>query len=188
MATESQRLPFFVYGTLRPGGIHYAWALRGRTASEEPAQVGGALLFDGPGYPYAVAGPAGAVVHGDLVLPRAADHDEVRAVLDRLEGYVPGARQNVYERVAVTAVRADGGTVRAWMYLAGEPLATRLRAGGTLIPGGDWLRRPAGPVPATVGDLSVKSESAASASAMPESVRPKTVTPPQTEASTTEQV
>ncbi|MFH9420746.1 gamma-glutamylcyclotransferase family protein [Streptomyces sp. NPDC017529] len=142
MPTEPERLPFFVYGTLRPGRANHARCLRGRTVAEESALVRGVLLYEGPGYPYAVAGPADAVVHGDLVQPGEDVHDEVRAALDRLEGYVPGAPGNLYERVAWRAERADGEAVRAWLYVAAEPLATRLRATGTPVPGGDWARPP----------------------------------------------
>lgn len=152
MTTEPERLPFFVYGTLRPGEANHARTLRGRTAAEEPAHIRGALLYDGPGYPYATDGPADAVVHGDLVRPRDADYDEVRAVLDRLEGYVPGAPDNLYERVPIDAVPADGRTVRAWVYLAAAPLAARLRSTAAPLAGGEWRgtraehgRPPAGP-------------------------------------------
>ncbi|MGK5530018.1 gamma-glutamylcyclotransferase family protein [Streptomyces sp. URMC 129] len=141
-AAEAERLPFFVYGTLRPGQVNHAWALRGRTAAEEPARLPGAVLYDGPGYPYAVPAPgdgAGAVVSGELIHPLPDHYAEVLAVLDRLEEYAPGAPDNVYERVAVDVLRAAGGTARAWVYLAAAPLAARLRASGTPIPGGDWL-------------------------------------------------
>ena len=80
-----------------------------------------------------------AVVSGELIHPLADRYDEVLAVLDRLEEYAPGAPDNVYERVAVDVLRAAGGTARAWVYLAAAPLAARLRASGTPIPGGDWL-------------------------------------------------
>ncbi|MFD4996616.1 gamma-glutamylcyclotransferase family protein [Streptomyces buecherae] len=53
-AGSPERLPFFVYGTLRPGGRHHAWALRGRTRAQEPARMPGLALYEGPGYPYAV--------------------------------------------------------------------------------------------------------------------------------------
>lgn len=138
MTTEPERLPFFVYGTLRPGEANHVRTLRGRTAAEEPAHIRGALLYDGPGYPYATAGPADAVVHGALVRPRERDYDEVRTVLDRLEGYVPGAPGNLYERVRTEAVLADGRTVHAWVYLAAAPLADRLRTTATPLAGGDW--------------------------------------------------
>ncbi len=45
------RLPFFVYGTLRPGECSHDLLLRGRTVLEEPARLPDALLYDGPGYP-----------------------------------------------------------------------------------------------------------------------------------------
>ncbi|MFG2094418.1 gamma-glutamylcyclotransferase family protein [Streptomyces sp. NPDC048612] len=138
MTHGTERLPFFVYGTLRPGEVNYGPTLRGRTAAEEPARIGGALLYDGPGYPYATAGPADAVVHGALIRPRDTDYDEVCTLLDRLEGYTPGDRRNHYERVATEAVCPDGRTVRAWVYLAAGPLAARLRATGTPLAGGDW--------------------------------------------------
>ncbi|MFI0226190.1 gamma-glutamylcyclotransferase family protein [Streptomyces lydicus] len=156
MTPEPERLPFFVYGTLCPGGTNHAWALRGRTAREEPARITGALLYDGPGYPYAVAGPPEAVVHGALVLPREADYDEVRATLDRLEGYAPGDPANLYERVTTEAVRTDGSTEPAWVYLAAEPLAGRLRSTGTPVEGGAWRGAAAagGHAPANLDDSS----------------------------------
>ncbi|WP_110944755.1 gamma-glutamylcyclotransferase family protein [Streptomyces niger] len=163
-----ERLPFFVYGTLRPGEANHAWALRGRTAAEQPATVQGALLYDGPGYPYAVRGPADAAVHGHLVTPAEDVYDEVLAVLDRLEGYTPGAPHNDYDRVRCAAVLPDGTSVPAWVYLAAEPLAGRLRAAGTPIPGGDWLatdRRAAGPVGPGVAANEGRAFAAATATA-----------------------
>ncbi|MFD7511656.1 gamma-glutamylcyclotransferase family protein [Streptomyces sp. NPDC059853] len=131
MSGEPERLPFFVYGTLRAGQRHYAWALRGHTGREEPAVLPGAVLYEGPGYPYAVGVPdAGRLVHGELMHIRPERFPAVLATLDRLEG--PD-----YERLTV---RLPGGA-RAWTYLAAEPLATRLRATGTPVPGGDWLAR-----------------------------------------------
>jgi gamma-glutamylcyclotransferase (GGCT)/AIG2-like uncharacterized protein YtfP len=132
----SADLPIFVYGTLRPGQANHGWALRGRTVTAEPAVLPGAVLYAGPGYPYAVRAPegGGAAVHGDLIHPAPEQHAAVLADLDRLEG-------TEYERVAAAVRRRDGTTVRAWVYLATAPLAARLRTTGTPIAGGDWLRR-----------------------------------------------
>ncbi|MFI9340249.1 gamma-glutamylcyclotransferase family protein [Streptomyces sp. NPDC052773] len=138
------RLPFFVYGTLRPGEPNHDLFLRGRTRAEEPARLAGAVLYDGPGYPYAVEEPGGAV-SGELVTAHDEAYDELLAVLDRLEECTaPGDPRNLYERVVREVVRtADGTAVRAWVYLAAPPVAARLRASGKLIEGGDWrARRP----------------------------------------------
>lgn len=138
MVSEAERLPFFVYGTLLPGEANHAWALRGRTAAEEPARIVGAVLYDGPGYPYAVPGPADSQVCGALITPRDADYEAIRTALDQLEGFTPGGPDNLYERRAVDAVCGDGRTVRAWVYFVVGALADRLRATGTPLTGGDW--------------------------------------------------
>ncbi|MFJ9644903.1 gamma-glutamylcyclotransferase family protein [Streptomyces sp. NPDC004244] len=142
-------LPFFVYGTLRPGEVNHALFLRGRTAAEDPARLHGALLYDGPGYPYAVR-QEGAEVVGELITAAPGAYATLLAELDRLEEFHgPGLPVNVYDRVRCDAVRPDGTRTPAWVYLAAPPLARRLRASGTEIPGGDWLgRRPRGrPLP-----------------------------------------
>jgi gamma-glutamylcyclotransferase (GGCT)/AIG2-like uncharacterized protein YtfP len=83
------RLPFFVYGTLRPGEHNHDLFLRGRTESEEPAVMRGLELYDGPGYPYAVEEPEGLVT-GEVVTARPEAYDELLRALDRLEDYAPG--------------------------------------------------------------------------------------------------
>ncbi|MEU7032845.1 gamma-glutamylcyclotransferase family protein [Streptomyces sp. NPDC046237] len=123
-------LPFFVYGTLRPGEYNHDRFLLGRTAREEPARLSGALLHDGPGYPYVV--PGEGLVAGDLVTAAPGEYGELLAVLDRVE--LPAG----YERAEREVVRVrDGATVRAWVYFAapGTPY-------GPLIRGGDWRARP----------------------------------------------
>ncbi|GGJ12917.1 gamma-glutamylcyclotransferase family protein [Streptomyces brasiliensis] len=135
-------LPFFVYGTLRPGEPNHDRHLRGRTRREEPARLMGAVLYDGPGYPYAVEARAG-VAHGELVTTLPEAYSRLLAELDRLEEYVPGDPSNLYDRVEREVVRPDGSTSRAWVYVAAPAVAARLHAHGTLVPGGDWhTRRP----------------------------------------------
>ncbi|MEU0671506.1 gamma-glutamylcyclotransferase family protein [Streptomyces sp. NPDC006172] len=134
-------LPFFVYGTLRPGEPNHALFLRGRTRSEEPARLGDAVLYDGPGYPYAVEEPGG-IVTGDLVTALPEPYGALLAELDRLEEYRPGDPRNLYERVAREVVLSgDGRRVRAWLYLAAPPVAARLRRRGGRIESGDWRGR-----------------------------------------------
>ncbi|MFJ9818345.1 gamma-glutamylcyclotransferase family protein [Streptomyces sp. NPDC101151] len=133
-------LPFFVYGTLRPGEPNHDLFLRGRTDMEEPARLPDAALYDGPGYPYAVEAP-GEAVSGELVTALPEVYGRLLADLDRLEEYLPGDPRNLYERVARDVVRADGTAVRAWVYLAAPRVADRLRGRGRVIAGGDWLAR-----------------------------------------------
>ncbi|MEV6835427.1 gamma-glutamylcyclotransferase family protein [Streptomyces sp. NPDC051133] len=133
-------LPFFVYGTLRPGEPNHDLFLRGRTAAEAPARLPGAALYDGPGYPYAVE-QDGEEVRGELVTALPEAYEDLLTALDLLEEYAPDDPRNLYERVARDTVRADGTPVRAWVYLAAPPVAARLRTRGTRIEGGDWLSR-----------------------------------------------
>ncbi|EPD58955.1 gamma-glutamylcyclotransferase family protein [Streptomyces sp. HGB0020] len=136
------RLPFFVYGTLLAGEPNHGAFLHGRTASEEPGRLNDAVLYDGPGYPYAVE-EFGGIVHGEVVTARPQDYDELLVALDHLEEYVPGDPHSLYERVERDVVRVgDGTAVRAWVYLAAPAVAVRLRARGKPIESGDWrLRR-----------------------------------------------
>ncbi|MFE3325013.1 gamma-glutamylcyclotransferase [Streptomyces sp. NPDC059176] len=132
------RLPFFVYGTLRPGEHNHDLFLRGRTESEEPARLSGAVLYQGPGYPFAVEAAGAGEVLGELVTAAPGHYGELLGVLDHLEEYFgPGDPRNVYERVE-RLVHTVGGTAAAWVYVAAGPVAGRLRAHGTSIPGGDW--------------------------------------------------
>ncbi|MEU0218247.1 gamma-glutamylcyclotransferase family protein [Streptomyces sp. NPDC006265] len=135
-------LPFFVYGTLRPGEVNHDLFLRGRTRSEEPGRLADTVLYEGPGYPYAVEEPGGAVVGGELVTALPEAYEGLLAELDRLEEYVPGDPRSLYVRVERKVVReADGVAVRAWVYLAAPAVAARLRARGRTIAGGDWRAR-----------------------------------------------
>ncbi|MEU4211846.1 gamma-glutamylcyclotransferase family protein [Streptomyces sp. NPDC026206] len=133
----SGQLPFFVYGTLRPGRCNHDRFLRGRTVAEVPARMRGAVLYEGPGYPYAVVDRAGEV-RGELITVDRGAYGRVLSALDELEGHRPGDPRNLYERVACEVVVEGDGTVRGWVYLAAERVARRLRAAGTRVPGGDW--------------------------------------------------
>ncbi|MFC9846493.1 gamma-glutamylcyclotransferase family protein [Streptomyces sp. NPDC060223] len=131
------RHPFFVYGTLRPGEHNHDLFLRGRTASEEPGRMRGIVLYEGPGYPYAVEEPGGAV-SGEVVAALPEAYDELLAALDQLEEYTPGDPHNLYERVLRNATRGDGTEVPAWVYVAAPAVAGRLRTDGKLIEDGNW--------------------------------------------------
>ncbi|GAB2985325.1 gamma-glutamylcyclotransferase [Streptomyces pseudoechinosporeus] len=131
------RLPFFVYGTLRPGEPNHDLFLLGRTVSEVSGRLPGAVLYEGPGYPYAVE-EAGGVVCGELITPLPERYGQLLLALDRLEDYAPGDPGNLYERVARDVALGDGTSVQAWVYVAAPAVAARLRARGKLIEGGDW--------------------------------------------------
>ncbi|MFE9723402.1 gamma-glutamylcyclotransferase family protein [Streptomyces sp. NPDC005794] len=143
------RLPFFVYGTLLPGEPNHDRFLRGRTHEEQPAVLPGALLYEGPGYPYAIDGHG--TVHGALVTAAPGAYTELLGLLDDLEQYLgPGHPRNLYERVTRRAVPGplpdtpggrSGEPVHAWVYLAATAVTRSLRTGGTPVPGGDWLSR-----------------------------------------------
>jgi gamma-glutamylcyclotransferase (GGCT)/AIG2-like uncharacterized protein YtfP len=146
---SAQKLPFFVYGTLRPGEPNHDLFLRGRIRPEEPGRLTGAVLYEGPGYPYAVdereqerAGERGGVVYGDVITALPEAYGELLVALDRLEEYAPGDPHSLYERVErEVTLDGDGRTVRAWVYVAAPAVAARLRAHGKLIGSGDWLVR-----------------------------------------------
>ncbi|MFI1187470.1 gamma-glutamylcyclotransferase family protein [Streptomyces californicus] len=158
-ATDAE-LPFFVYGTLLPGEPNHDLFLRGRTAWERPAALPRALLYEGPGYPYAIEGHGR--VHGTLLAAAPGVYGELLGLLDHLEEFLgPGHPRNLYERVSREVElpghgdRAGeggegpggGGPVRAWVYLAATAVTRSLRTGGVLIPGGRWAaaRPPEGP-------------------------------------------
>jgi gamma-glutamylcyclotransferase (GGCT)/AIG2-like uncharacterized protein YtfP len=151
-----QGLPFFVYGTLRPGERNHDLFLRGRTTTERPALLISARLYRGPGFPYAVDDPGGpCTVTGEAVWAAPEDYGRLLGVLDRLEEYTgsPGRPENLYERTARTVLLDDGTAVTAWVYVAAERVARELRAAGTPVDGGDWRgtvrpRRPGPPAPA----------------------------------------
>ncbi|WP_187283086.1 gamma-glutamylcyclotransferase family protein [Streptomyces sp. t39] len=141
-------LPFFVYGTLRPGERNHGLFLAGRTTRERPATLHGALLYEGPGYPYAVADPSGTgSVTGTVVTAAPEEYAALLRTLDGLEEYLaPGHPRNLYERLAREVVGEDGSPLRAWVYVAAAGVARELAADGVLIAGGDWsgrTRRPA---------------------------------------------
>lgn len=143
-------LPFFVYGTLLPGERNHDLFLRGRTSAERPAVLPGALLYEGPGYPYAIEGHG--TVHGALVTAAPGSYGELLGLLDHLEEYLgPDHPRNLYERVVrqVLPGPGPGEPVRAWVYFAATAVTRTLRRDGTPIPTGAWLTRRPPPAPRT---------------------------------------
>ncbi|MFI8964901.1 divalent cation tolerance protein CutA [Streptomyces sp. NPDC053493] len=129
-AVSHEERPFFMYGTLRPGAYNHDRFLAGRVGAEDDAVLHGAVLHDGPGYPYAVPAEEGQVV-GTLLTPAPGAYGELFGLLDRLELPVG------YERTVRDVVRVrDGAVVSAWVFLAAPDAPL-----GPVIAGGDWFNR-----------------------------------------------
>ncbi|MGW9304241.1 gamma-glutamylcyclotransferase family protein [Streptomyces cyaneofuscatus] len=164
----TDELPFFVYGTLLPGEPNHDLFLRGRTSGERAAVLPRALLYDGPGYPYAIDGHGR--VHGTLLTAAPGVYGELLGLLDHLEEYLgPGHPRNLYERVVrEVELPGEGGAAegeegepgeaegepgeeppatRAWVYLAAAAVTRSLRTSGSVIAEGRWVtgRPPDGP-------------------------------------------
>jgi gamma-glutamylcyclotransferase (GGCT)/AIG2-like uncharacterized protein YtfP len=130
-----ERLPVFVYGTLRPGQINWEYRLEGRVVRSTPGRLAGVALLDCGPYPAAHERAGAGGIVGDLVWLDPDGWAGTLALLDELEGYVAGQPDNLFERV-VRTVASDAGPVDAWVYLAGQEL---LEAGIPEIAGGDWV-------------------------------------------------
>ncbi|NCC34601.1 MAG: gamma-glutamylcyclotransferase [Chloroflexia bacterium] len=136
------QLPFFVYGTLKPGESNYARYLVGQTIAEVPAWLDQGTLFTQGPYPFLVCEPDLARpderVLGTLITVRPSVYALVLQDLDRLEGYLVDGTQNLYERITMD-VQTEHGPYRAWVYVVGAQMLAQIRA-GTLrkIPGGNW--------------------------------------------------
>ncbi|MFD4372112.1 divalent cation tolerance protein CutA [Streptomyces sp. NPDC058486] len=129
-ALAYEERPFFVYGTLRPGGYNHDRFLAGRIGDEADAVLPGAVLRDGPGYPFVVPAEGSEVV-GTLLTPSSGDYGDLFGLLDRLELPVG------YERAAMDVVRTgDGVRLSAWVYLAAPDAPL-----GPVIESGDWFSR-----------------------------------------------
>lgn len=140
------QLPFFVYGTLKPGGLNYARYLAGLTVEELPASLPGAALFSPGPFPFLTTEPdlllPGDVAGGTLITVAPSHYSATLPALDRLEGFTPGGTRNLYERLALDVATAQGPR-RAWVYVAGERALRLIRAGRMRrVDGGVWLAAP----------------------------------------------
>ena len=135
-------LPFFVYGTLRPGESNYARYIGGSTQTEEPAILRPATLVTDGIYPYLIMAPdlAGPDDHvqGMLLTVQPERYLETLQRLDWLEDYKPFSPLSLYERIR-QLVQTEAGPVEAWMYVAGPWVLRNARAGRLLkVAGGAW--------------------------------------------------
>jgi gamma-glutamylcyclotransferase (GGCT)/AIG2-like uncharacterized protein YtfP len=141
----AQRLPVFVYGTLRRGQGNDRLLNSAITERSEQAHIEGVAVYGADrGFPYAAEFDANAVTRGDMVdLSADADGDWSRQSLDRLEGfdsdrYSKSHYQRVIRRVTYVDATGSTRTREAWVYLAGPQVARSLRP-QDVIEGGDWV-------------------------------------------------
>jgi gamma-glutamylcyclotransferase (GGCT)/AIG2-like uncharacterized protein YtfP len=153
-----EQLPFFFYGTLRPGEHNYGQLLKGRTSREEAGWwlpnaalylyasgdyshlKDGMTVYQPSGsYPYMVEG--NGRVAGHLVEVRPELYETLLPELDWLEGFSEDApeEENEYLRIVREIEHESGKKIRAWVYLAAPHAFARQRSKLTAIESGDWL-------------------------------------------------
>lgn len=115
-----ERLPLFVFGTLRQGQWNHHY-LAGRFTRMIPARL--------PGYARVqtlmIAPQKGSEVQGELCFLRDDVYEEAMADCDGLEGIPPGTDHGThYARVQVSVITAEGEHT-AWAYVRpSSPQAT----------------------------------------------------------------
>jgi len=126
--SPNEKLPFFLYGTLLPGGCNRSLIAHGIAESVVAKTRGRLFLVEGDGAPYPYLLAEKGVVHGELVYLHPAFYFALLNRLDRLEEYLPeDASKSLYlrRRLQVTTPKRE---VTAWGYLwngtrdAGRPL------------------------------------------------------------------
>jgi gamma-glutamylcyclotransferase (GGCT)/AIG2-like uncharacterized protein YtfP len=139
---QHDRLPLFVYGTLKRGESNYPSFLAGRTRNEQPATLAGAALFSEGAYPYLVVSSdlvaASDSVSGTVMHIQPEHYPTVLQQIDRLEDYIPGDPASEYERIQCQ-VQTPSGSVIAWTYTAGARALALVRAHVMhRLPAGVW--------------------------------------------------
>jgi gamma-glutamylcyclotransferase (GGCT)/AIG2-like uncharacterized protein YtfP len=134
------QLPFFVYGTLRPGQANYRLLLKGYTVAEIPAKIEGMALYSLRTFPIIVDAGPDSVVQGDLMVVHPVHYEQAVRALDHLEGYDPALdpESSLYRRVRRQVLLDTGGSALAWVYLGNRALLSDYMHAP--IPDGDWLR------------------------------------------------
>ena len=136
-----EKLPFFVYGTLRTGEDNWERFLKGRTGQEIPAILPDHKMFVDV-FPFVTDADDGSKVTGNLAYPRPELYEAVMRDLDGLEEYDPGTDSGWYLRVVRDAVYQDSAgqlqRVRAWVYHGGPGILNDLDE-KKLELSGDWL-------------------------------------------------
>jgi gamma-glutamylcyclotransferase (GGCT)/AIG2-like uncharacterized protein YtfP len=143
-SSEREHLPFFVYGTLRPGEENHQLFAASETLREVPAVLPRHVMYAGR-YPCVVEdegeGEGGSRVVGDLLFIHPALYEQVLAAFDALERCDPTHEDPWYRRVTCTVdyVAEDGNSRRstAWVYLGGRATVATYTERDR-VPSGDW--------------------------------------------------
>lgn len=113
-----ERLPLFVWGTLRAGHGNWKYFLKGNTEGHEEATLANHKMY-----------PVGLVifkdeqetgkycVRGEVHYIKDDVYEEVLRKVDSLEGYNPDADFGFYLRRKVTVELDSGENVDAWVYV-----------------------------------------------------------------------
>lgn len=141
MTTKTRMLPFFVYGTLRPGeGNHSGFVTPYGRTEHDDVKVNGFDMFLGGGFPYIVDADDDSVVTGTLIEFYPEDFAKALEGLDFLEGYHDDPTYkygNHYDRRVVT-VDLNGEKVEAYTYVASANTASRITRTLPKSASGDW--------------------------------------------------
>lgn len=108
---EKKTDKFFVYGTLKAGGL-FADDFDEYRISTKDAKLPGFELFNLGWFP--AIQPGKATVHGEL--HEYEDPDLVTAMFDRIEGYTGNPKNSLYDRRRVV-VETEDGEEEAWVYV-----------------------------------------------------------------------
>lgn len=132
-------LPFFVYGTLRPGESNF-WRVEQWVRGAEEAEMAGLQLWDLGPYPMAIEGPGR--LRGALLTIDGEHYARALEVMDALEQVDPLAPTEpggLYWRSRRTVILpgCGGPLPEAWVYLGDPSRALQ----GRRVASGDWLRR-----------------------------------------------
>ena len=127
-----QRLPVFLYGSLRHSEENYT-LLRGYTVHEEPARVEHMDLYAVGRQPVAI--PGAHFVVGEIAAIKPLVYEQILSQLDAFENGLL-EDNHFFQRRRCLATTADGSTHEAWIYTGESSLIT---AACARIASGDWV-------------------------------------------------
>lgn len=141
-----ERLPIFVYGTLRSGeGNHAHYFPREAVLRFQAARMFGLGVYNPhAGFPFAKEHEDATVSTVGELYWLTGDElgDEVRDNIDALEGFVPYAVPTFYKRVCRSALvdedEYDENPIRCWVYVAAPMIAETLTEENRVVDG-DWV-------------------------------------------------